>query len=85
MTPDEAASLSYLREGLNYLPGSTESKAALVLNLYSRSLGRMYLDGLLPAEEAVEEMRKLYAAVEAAHPGKWEALGGPRLPDTLTA
>jgi hypothetical protein len=82
---DKDAQLRFLREGLNYLPDSTEKRAAVIVDLYSRSLARMHRDGLLPAEQAIDELRTLYKAVEAAHPGQWEALGGPLMPAVLTA
>lgn len=77
--------LANLRGGLNFLPGSNEASAALVLHLHMDALGVMKQHGYITAEEAVMEVRKVYAAVEDAHPGRWEALGGPNLPDALKA
>lgn len=77
--------LTNLRGGLMFLPGSSEEAAALVIELHVTALGAMRVHDYLSAEEAVMEVRTLYAAVETAHPGKWEALGGPKLPDALTA
>jgi hypothetical protein len=74
-----------LRRGLNFLSEIGEEEAPLVIGLHVTALGVLRRNKYLTAEEMIEEIRKLYVAVEAAHPGKWEALGGPRLPDTLTA
>ncbi|MCY1465571.1 hypothetical protein D9M71_837360 [compost metagenome] len=54
-----------------------------MIALHLAALGTMKQHGYITAEEAVMEVRTLYAAVEAAHPGQWEALGGPPLPDAL--
>jgi hypothetical protein len=69
--------LANLRRGLDFLLGSSEEAAALVIELHLTALGAMRIHDYLSAEEAVMEVRTLYAAVEKAHPGKWEALGGP--------
>lgn len=75
--------LRNLRMGLNFLEGSSEVAAAMVIGMHMAALNMMRLHDYLDAEEAVMEVRTLYAAVEAAHPGQWEALGGPPLPDAL--
>jgi hypothetical protein len=75
--------LANLRRGLNFLPDSSETAAALTLGLHMAALGMMKHHDYLTAEEAVMEVRTLYAAVEAAHPGRWEALGGQLLPEAL--
>jgi hypothetical protein len=77
--------LANLRRGLDFLPDSSEEAAALVLELHIVALGAMRIHDYLSAEEAVMEVRTLYAAVEQAHPGKWEALGGQLVPDALKA
>ena len=86
MTPTELKqqTLANLRRGLDFLPDSSEEAAALVLGLHMAALGMMKHHDYLSAEEAVMEVRTLYAAVEQAHPGKWEALGGQLVPDALT-
>lgn len=77
--------LRNLRGGLNFLPDSSQQAAALVIGLHTEALKLMHTNGTLSVEEAVEELRMLYVVVEAAHPGCWEMLGGPPLPDALTA
>jgi hypothetical protein len=76
--------LHNLRMGLNFLTGSDQTAARLVISLHLTALDMMKLHDCLSAEEAVMEVRRLYAAVEAEHPGAWEELGGPRLPKALT-
>lgn len=77
--------LRNLHLGLNFLTNSHESSAALVIAMHMTALEMMKLHDCLSAEETVMEVRLLYAAVEAEHPGKWEELGGPPLPDALKA
>lgn len=85
MTNDDITqeTLANLRRGLDFLEGSTEGAAALVIGLHMAALGMMKHHDHLSAEQAVMEVRALYAAVEAAHPGKWEELGGQALPMAL--
>ena len=75
--------LRNLHAGLMFLTDSSEKAAAVVIGMHMAGLGMMKLHDYLDAEEAVMEVRALYAAVEAAHPGRWEALGGPALPEAL--
>lgn len=75
--------LGNLRRGLMFLDNSSEEAAALVITMHMAALGTMKHHNYLSAEEAVEEVRTLYKAVEAAHPGRWEALGGQPLPQAL--
>ena len=85
MSPNDLKqqTLDNLRRGLDFLPGSNEASAALVIHLHMEALRVMKQHGYLSAEDAVMEVRKVYAAVEAAHPGRGEALGMPNLPDAL--
>jgi ribulose-5-phosphate 4-epimerase/fuculose-1-phosphate aldolase len=87
MSPNDLKqqTLANLRGGLNFLPGSNEASAAMVIGLHLAALGTMRQHGYITAEEAVMEARTLFAAVEDAHPGRWEALGGPPMPDALKA
>jgi hypothetical protein len=87
MTRDELKerTLRDLRMGLNFLTGSDPTAARLVIAMHLLALETMKVNDCLSAEEAVLEVRRLYAAVERAHPGAWEALGGPPLPDALKA
>lgn len=87
MTKDELKqeTLINLRMGLAFLEGSNEASAALVIGLHMEALRVMKQHGYISAEEAVMEVRTVYAAVEDAHPGRWEELGGPPLPGALKA
>lgn len=75
--------LGNLRRGLDFLPNSSETAAELVIGMHMAALGMMKFHDYLSAEQAIEEVRRLYAAVEAAHPGRWEALGGQLVPEAL--
>lgn len=85
MTKDEITqqTLGNLRRGLNFLTNSSETAAALVIGMHMAALGMMKFHDHLSAEQAIEEVRVLYAAVEEAHPGRWEALGGQLVPEAL--
>lgn len=75
--------LDNLRRGLLFLDNSSEEAAKMVITMHMAALGTMKYHDYLSAEQAIEEVRTLYKAVEAAHPGRWEALGGQLLPDAL--
>jgi len=77
--------LGNLRRGLLFLHDSSEEAAMLVIGMHITALGVLRRHKYLTVDELMEEMRTLYVAVEETHPGKWEAFGGPRLPDTLKA
>lgn len=91
MTPDERNEqgreelLRRLRGGLDFLSGSSEEAARLVIAMHLAALTIVRQEHYIDGEELAQEILTLYRAVEAAHPGKWEALGGPRLPNTMTA
>jgi len=77
--------LRRLRGGLDFLPGSSEDAAALVISMHLAALTIVRQEHHIDGEEHAQEILTLYRAVEAVHPGKWGTLGGPRLPNTMNA